>query len=252
MAPPDQPDVSAIQALENRMLAILAGWDRTDARRHFLSIYSRTTKAFGQEIQRGGFLDPAWLERWDLAFANLYLDAIDAWDAGRPTPGPWRVAFETAHDRPDLPALRHILFGMNVHINYDLPQALLAVITDQEFDDPALIERRARDHAHADAVLVARVAAEDALIEGKKSLLDRILTPVNRAGTKRFVVEARQKVWRNAKVLSLARREGADALASRIQELDRLCAARVQDLVAPGQVILKLARKGFGVLLSGA
>src|SRR5205814_6007512 len=174
-----------------------------------------------------------------------------AWDAGGPTPGPWRVAFETARDRPDLPALRHILFGMNVHINYDLPQALLAVITDGEFDDPTVTARRARDHEHADTVLLARVAAEDTLIAGKKSLLDRILTPLNRTGTKRFVVEARQKVWRNARVLSLARRESPNALAARIEELDRLCAARVQDLVAPGQVILKLARKGFGVLLSG-
>ena len=234
------------------MVEILDGWDRTDARRHFLSVYSRTTEAFAEEIARGGFLDAGWIERFDVVFADLYLDALTAWDTGRATPGPWRVAFETARDRPDLPALRHILFGMNVHINYDLPQALLAVITDGEFDDPTVTARRARDHEHADTVLLARVAAEDTLIEGKKSLLDRILTPLNRAGTKRFVVEARQKVWRNARALSLARREGPERLAGRIEELDRLCAVRVADLVAPGQVILKLARRGFGVVLSDA
>jgi len=32
-------------------------------------------------------------------------------------------------------------------------------------------------------------------------------------------------------------------------ELERLAAARVADLVAPGQVVLKLAVKGFGVRL---
>jgi hypothetical protein len=96
------------------------------------------------------------------------------------------------------------------------------------------------------------VSAEDELIGGKRSLLDRLLTPLNRAGTKRFLVEAREKVWRNAKVMSAARRQGPDALAGRIAELDALCSARVADLVAPGQVILKLARRGFGVLLSGA
>jgi hypothetical protein len=250
--PAPSPGPDAIRALADRMVAILAGWERTDARRHFLSVYSRTTKAFGEEIARGGFLDAAWVERWDVEFANLYLDALAAWDAEGPTPGPWRVAFETARKRSDLPPLRHILFGMNVHINYDLPQALLAVITDEEFDDPAVTARRGRDHEHADAVLLARVAAEDALIEGKKSLLDRILTPLNRAGTKRFVVEARQKVWRNARALSLARRDGPEMLGARIEELDHLCAVRVQDLVEPGQVILKLARRGFGVLLSGA
>jgi hypothetical protein len=245
-----QPD--PIQDLERRMIAILEGWDRTDARRHFLSVYSRTTKAFGEEIARGGFLDGAWVERWDVVFADLYLDALAAWDAERPTPGPWKVAFETARDRPEMPALRHILFGMNVHVNYDLPQALLAVITDEEFDDAALMERRSRDHEHADAVLTARVGAEDTLIEGRKTLLDRVLTPLNRAGTKRFLVEARHKVWRNARALSLARRRGAEELAARIEELDHLCAVRVQDLVEPGEVILKLARRGFGVVLSGA
>jgi len=39
---------------------------------------------------------------------------------------------------------------------------------------------------------------------------------------------------------------------ARITELEALSAARVAELVAPGQVVLKLARRGFGVLLSGA
>ena len=60
------------------------------------------------------------------------------------------------------------------------------------------------------------------------------------------------KVWRNTRALSLARRQGPDALRARISELEGLCAVRVQDLVEPGQVLLKLARKGFGVVLSGA
>ena len=50
---------------------------------------------------------------------------------------------------------------MNAHINYDLPQALLAVITDEEFDDAALLARREADHQAIDDVLASRVAAED-------------------------------------------------------------------------------------------
>jgi hypothetical protein len=245
-----QPD--AIRDLIERIDERLAALPPSDARRHFHSVYLRTTAAVGDEITRGGFLDGEWVERWDVIFANLYVDALDAWNQGRPTPGPWAVAFRTARDRPDLPALRHILFGINVHINYDLPQALIGAITPEQFDDEALLERRARDHEHIDSVLLARVGAEDTLIEGHRSLLDRILTPLNRRGTKRFLVEARQKVWRNARVLNAARRQGQDELDRRIGELDRLCAERVQDLVAPGQVILKLARRGFGVLLDGA
>jgi Family of unknown function (DUF5995) len=242
----------AIVELMARMDHSLAAFGPNDARRHFLGVYRRTAEAVGEEIVSGGFLDGEWVERWDVIFANLYLDALDAWNAGEPTPGPWEVAFQTARDRPDMQPLRQILFGLNAHINYDLPQALIGAITDEEFDDPVLVARRARDHEHIDAVLLARVGAEDELIEGKRTLVDRILTPLNRIGTKRFLVEARQKVWRNARALSAARREGPEALLRRIDELDRLSAARVADLVAPGQVILKLARKGFGVVLSGA
>jgi Family of unknown function (DUF5995) len=250
MPPPGLPhDVLELMA---RMDANLAAFAPNDARRHFLAVYRRTTEAVGQEIVRGGFFDGEWVERWDVIFAKLYLDALDAWNAGRPTPGPWKVAFGTARDQPDMPALRQILFGMNVHINYDLPQALIGAITDEEFDDVALMVKRASDHEHIDTVLQARVGAEDELIEGKRTIVDRILTPLNRIGTKRFLVEARQKVWRNARALSAARRESPDALQRRIDELDALAEARVADLVAPGQVILKLARKGFGVVLSRA
>ena len=87
------------------------------------------------------------MERWDLVFAGLYLDALDAHlsKEGRPS-RPWRLAFDAA---PDLPPLLNVLLGVNAHINYDLPQALLAVITDAEFSDPLLLAPRHRDHGES-------------------------------------------------------------------------------------------------------
>lgn len=64
-------------------------------------------------------------------------------------------------DRPELPPLRHVLLGMNAHINYDLPQALIAVIEPNDFDHFTLLRRRAADHRHVDDVLLAWVGAED-------------------------------------------------------------------------------------------
>ena len=52
-----------------------------------------------------------------------------------------------------LPTIVHLLLGMNAHINYDLPQATLSVITDQDFEDPVLIQRRRRDHERIDTIL---------------------------------------------------------------------------------------------------
>jgi Family of unknown function (DUF5995) len=246
---------SGIGELIGRMETLLGPLEaRGDPGRYFLATYLRTTRAVEQELDRGGFLDPAWVERWDVAFADLYLDALETAEAGRRPPEPWAVAF-AAGRRAGLPPLRHVLLGMNAHINYDLAQSLLEVIADRELDDAPLLARRRRDHEQIDAVLAGRVGAEDAELErlaGGRSLVDRLLQPLDRLGTKRFLKESRAKVWANTRVLAAARRQGADAYAARLAELERLAAARVADLVAPGQVILKLAVKGFGVRLPGA
>src|SRR5262249_56440542 len=111
------------------------------------------------------------------------------------------------------PPLRHVLLGMNAHINYDLPQALLAVITDEQFDDAALLARRESDHRAIDDVLASRVAAEDdelTRISGPGSLLDRLLRPLNPLRTQRFLREARGKGAGNAGCPGAARTRGPD------------------------------------------
>ncbi len=179
-----------------------AGDDRTA----FHATYLRTTRAVADALRAGAFLDADWVERWDVAFARLYLDALDAARRGDPVPRPWAVAFAAAAGQRSLPALQHVLLGMNAHINYDLPQALLAVISDDEFDDPAVLARREADHRKIDEVLAARVRAEDAELRelAERSWQDTVLQPVNRAATRRFLRESRTKVWLNAKTLSPA------------------------------------------------
>jgi hypothetical protein len=219
--------------------------------RFFLGTYLRTTAAVGKAVDDAAFEDPDWVQQWDVAFAELYLDALDALEDKHSArvPRPWRLAFEAP---PELPALRHVLLGINAHVNYDLPQAMLAVISDSDFNNPALLKRRQRDHERIDAVLASRVSAEDEELKeagSGRAAMDRLLTPLNRLGSKRFLREARQKVWRNTLELQRARMEGADAYRVRLAELELLSAARIADLLAPGQVILRLAVAGFGVVL---
>jgi hypothetical protein len=240
-----------IEALIERMAELLEPLEAAgDPKRIFHATYMRTTIAVAREIRRpGGFVDPEWTERWDVAFADLYLEALAQAQAGEKPSRPWAVAFGAP---PGLPVLNRLLLGMNAHINYDLPQALLAVITDEEFGDAELIARREKDHKAIDDILASRVSAEgDELtrIVAKVSLLNRVLKPLNQRGTKRFLREARQKVWANAITLSRARRAGPAAYATRLAELEELTAAKVTELQAPGQVLLKLAAKGFGVRL---
>ncbi|MFI5693230.1 DUF5995 family protein [Kribbella sp. NPDC051586] len=234
-------------------------------RRFFLGTYLRTTQAVGQAIDAARFEDPDWVGIWDVKFAELYLQAHDA-DiaarqplAGAPRVGedggssrargparPWRLAFEASKD---LPALGHVLLGINAHVNYDLPQALLEVISDEDFLDPSLMDRRRRDHERIDGVLSKRVAAEDEELAatGVRSLLDHVLTPLNRLASRRFLRESRQKVWHNTAELQRARVTGN--YEKRLAELEVLSAAKVADLLRPGQVLLRLAVTGFGVTL---
>ena len=221
-------------------------------RRIFAETYMRTTRAVGTAIDDARFEDPHWVQRWDVVFADLYLRAYDAYGADTAdtagsarVPRPWRLAFDAP---ADMPPLRHVLLGINAHVNYDLPQALLAVISDDDFADPVLMARRRRDHERIDAVLASRVAAEDDAL-GPRSLLDRVLDPLNRLGSKRFLREARQKVWLNVEQLQLARLDGPERYLSRLAELEVLSAAKIADLLTPGQVVLRLAVAGFGVVL---
>lgn len=219
-------------------------------RRQFLETYQRTTIAVGKALADAGFEDPEWVEAWDVRFAEKFLDAHDADIDGRAADvsRPWRLAFAAP---PELPPIRHLLLGMNAHINYDLPQALLAVISDEQFGDEVLLDRRRRDHERIDAILVSRVAAEDNEVKRASALglLDRVITPLNRASSRHFLPEARRKVWHNTVELHQARVAGPDAYRSRLAELEVLSAARIADLLAPGQVILRLAVSGFGVAL---
>jgi Family of unknown function (DUF5995) len=232
-----------LEELDRRLEALPSG---LEFRRSFIATYRRTTEAVGHSIVDGGFEDPDWVAEWDVAFANLFFAAHDADLAGETPPRPWRLAFQ-----PQVPmnVLQHLLLGMNAHINFDLPQALLAVISDEDFTDPVLIDRRRRDHERIDQILASRVAVEDVELGGPRNLKDWLLTPLNRASSKHFLREARQKVWRNTFELQWARLTGQNAYRTRLAELELLSAAKIADLTAPGQVLLRLAAKGFGVSL---
>jgi uncharacterized protein DUF5995 len=242
----------SIDALIGRMEELLGPLQEAgDPRRYFHATYLRTTRAVRDALKAGLFSDPDWVERWDVAFADLYLDALRADSAGGPVPGPWAIAFRTGRERPDAPALRHVLLGMNAHINYDLPQALLAVISGPEFTDPVLLRQRRGDHQRIDEVLSQRVGAEDAELTSAapRSTTDTLLAPLNQAASRRFLREARAKVWDNTMELNAARSLGAAAYAERLGDLEVLSADRVADLVKPGQVLFRLAVHGFGVRL---
>jgi hypothetical protein len=242
------PDVVALIARMGDLLRRLEA--DGDPGRFFLGTYLRTTRAVGEALAAGAFEDPAWVARWDVDFAGLYLDALEGHRRDPASvPEPWRLAFGA---RPSLPPEAHVLLGMNAHINLDLPQSLLRVIPSADFADGDVLAVRRRDHERIDAVLAGRVAAEDLALQsagGRRTALDHVLAPVNRAASRIFLRESRRKVWANTTALHVARLQGQEAYQRRLADLETAGAARVRDLLRPGPVLLRLAVHGFGVRL---
>ncbi|GAA1848552.1 hypothetical protein JOF54_000716 [Microlunatus capsulatus] len=164
-------------------------------------------------------------------------------------PRPWRLAFAVA---PEVHPLGHLLVGISTHINYDLPQAMLDVISDEDFADAEVLAARVRDHDRVDDVLAARVAAEDAALGGARRVVDRVLTPANRWASRSFLAESRRKVWDNVLALQAARSSGPETYRRRLAELEVLASAKVVDVLTPGLVLPRLAVAGFGVRLPPA
>lgn len=92
----------------------------------FNHLYLRVTLAVLGAVAADTFRDPAFLERLDVVFANLYFDAVRAGDVNpRAAPPAWRPLFQCRHQRGIL-SIQFALAGMNAHINRDLPAAIAA------------------------------------------------------------------------------------------------------------------------------
>jgi Family of unknown function (DUF5995) len=237
--------------LIGRMATLLAALEADgDPGRFFLGTYLRITRAVRAALAERRFEDPAWVEAWDVDFAGLYLDALEAYRRDRASaPAPWRRAFGAS---PTLRPEAHVLLGVNAHINFDLPQSLVRVIPAAEFADQEALARRRRDHERIDGVLASRVATEDVELQragDPRTWVDRVLTPMNHLATRTFLRESRRKVWANTTVLHRARLAGEEDYRQRLAELEALSAGRVADLLRPGPVLLRLAVRGFGVTL---
>ena len=91
----------------------------------FNRLYLTITECVLERLYAGSFADPAFLSRLDVEFAARYFDALRQWtDASACCPQVWRVLFErvTGPGRGPLPSAAA---GVNAHLNFDLPFALV-------------------------------------------------------------------------------------------------------------------------------
>lgn len=167
----------------------------------FNHLYLRVTLAVRSAVTTATFRDPAFLEKLDVVFANLYFDAVAAGDTDPvAAPSAWRPLFERRHQRGIL-SIQFALAGMNAHINRDLPLGIVAtyVATDGA---PGQAGARYADFTRVNDLLEtveAQIRVE--FSTGIVGLVDSVAGDVDDAVAMWKVRAARDAAWTNAEVL---------------------------------------------------
>ncbi len=99
---------------------------KNDRSGYFAALYYKVTASVKDGIAKGQFENGPGMEKFDVLFANRYLDAITAWKNDQPLTASWQVAFEAGKNSSVL-VLQQLLLGMNAHINLDLGIAAVEV-----------------------------------------------------------------------------------------------------------------------------
>jgi hypothetical protein len=228
-----------------RMRAIASGLPRSDGVACFVRLYLEVTEGVQAQLRRGGFANPPFLERLDVAFASLFFDAFDAnAHAPRGAPRAWAPLFE-ARSRKGIAPLQFALAGMNAHINRDLPVALVSTCGELG------VEPRADCPEHADFERVNALLAtvetrvKRIYLSGWLAALDRLVHRVDRLDdvvAMWDIRRARDAAWTNSETL-WALRGTPELSSSFLAALDRMVGFAGRGLLVPAESWLhRLAR----------
>lgn len=202
---------------------------------YFAALYRKVTVAVRDGIRRGEFLDGDRMDRLDTRFANRYLDALDAYRAGKPVSESWRISLDACRDKEPT-ILQHLYSGLSAHLLLDL-----AVAAAETAPGARLADIRG-DFEHINQI-VGRLMREVDGIVGKVSpwigLIDRMAGVQYAAVNKIGISVARDLAWRSAVELA-----PLDELArsSVISTLDRRAALVARTLTRPTAGLRVVAR----------
>jgi hypothetical protein len=89
-------------------------------------MYARVTGQIAGSIDAGQFDDGQRMHYFATVFATRYTAAFRE---TIPRPGCWQASWDVAGDERLL-IVQHLLVGINAHVNFDLPQAVVAIARD--------------------------------------------------------------------------------------------------------------------------
>lgn len=190
----------------------------------FNKLYRVITIDVLERIETGRFRDPAFLAELDVQFAARYFDALQFWTAAQDhCPRVWGVIFRRIAG-PDVRALPSAVAGVNAHINFDLPFALIK--TFEKLD----ITPTDDSDQHHDYLQVNDIFAE-AIPDLRRGYLDKaqLIIDLMNGGLDdwfegEMVEYSRNIAWRHAQKIWAIRHDAADVAAesARLDEFSAL------------------------------
>ncbi len=202
---------------------------------YFAALYRNVTIKVNEGILAGSFEDGARMERFDVAFANRYLDALERYHRGEEPSKCWRTAFRAAQNWHPI-VLQHLLLGINAHINLDL-----GIAAAQTSPGTQLAGLR-RDFDSINNILWAML--DD--VQDKLTLVSPLMSWLDSAGgrsdevTMNFSIKrAREAAWRVAERLAPL---SPEAMQKEIDVLDGWVDVLAAVIEHPPDTTVRLAR----------
>jgi hypothetical protein len=225
---PGEPEPAALRTVADvitRMEELSGTMPVGDGVRAFNQMYLVTTQQVEAAIGGAQFEDPEFMTRLDVNFANLYFVALAQQDAGSDAcPRSWDALFD-ARARSGVSQLQFAVAGMNAHINYDLPRAL--VMTARELGGDLDDTRRA-DYVTINGVLArTQPMVREQLLSGPLAALDDGLGDADDRVAMWGIEQARDFAWTTGQTLwavrgSFLERAMTDRLDRMVQLTSRL------------------------------
>ena len=230
--PDDVPSVvdqlTKLQDVLDRVPPLLASNPLSD----FNKLYLTITENVLERLYAGNFADPAFLSRLDVEFAARYFDALRQWsDASAACPRVWAVLFGRIPG-PDCRPLPSAAAGVNAHINFDLPFALVTTF-DHLGSDPVDDSDQHHDYLQINEIFAEAIPElRRGYLEKWQLLIDSMNGSLDDWWQGEMVEYTRNVAWRNAQKL-WALRHDLQGLARERKHLDGHATAIGRLLLSP-------------------
>lgn len=203
MTPPSAdsgPAATSIAPVIERMHDLETSLPANDGVACFNRMYLDVTQQVNQQVQASGYDDPEFMAHLDVVFAGRYFAAVDA-TSGPPSAVPvcWAPLF-ASRSTAGIEPVQFALAGMNAHINFDLPMAVVATCIDLGTEPDTGSHHD--DYAKVDSLLNAAEQSVRQSFESRDvAAVDRHVQNVLNVICNWNINAARDAAWSTAKVL---------------------------------------------------